>query len=33
VHAAVMLNNNVLRIATFDRGFDRLEQIERLTPN
>jgi hypothetical protein len=32
-HAAVMLNNNVLRIATFDRGFDRLEQIERLTPN
>lgn len=33
VHAAVMLNNDVLRIATFDRAFDRMEQIERLTPN
>jgi predicted nucleic acid-binding protein len=33
MHAAVMLNNDVLRIATFDRAFDRLDQIERLTPS
>jgi predicted nucleic acid-binding protein len=32
MHAAVMLNNDVLRIATFDRAFDRIDQIERLTP-
>lgn len=31
MHAAVMLNNDVLRIATFDRAFDRIDQIERLT--
>lgn len=31
VHGAVMLNNAVLRIATFDRGFDRIEQIRRLS--
>ena len=31
VHAAVMLNNGVRQIATFDAGFDRVEGIERLT--
>ncbi|CAN5278731.1 type II toxin-antitoxin system VapC family toxin [soil metagenome] len=31
VHAAVMLNNDVLRIATFDIGFDRIIGVERLT--
>jgi hypothetical protein len=30
VHAAVMLNNGVTQIATFDAGFDRLPGIERL---
>jgi predicted nucleic acid-binding protein len=30
VHAAVMLNNGVSRIATFDEGFDRLDDIERM---
>jgi predicted nucleic acid-binding protein len=30
VHTAVMLNNDVTRIATFDGGFDRLKGIERL---
>lgn len=30
IHAAVMLNNDVRRIATFDRGFDRIEGIERV---
>lgn len=30
VHAAVMLNNGVHRIATFDAGFDRIEGIERV---
>ena len=30
VHAAVMLNNGVRWIATFDAGFDRLAGIERL---
>lgn len=30
VHAAVMLNNDVRRIATFDTGFDAIEGIERL---
>lgn len=31
IHAAVMLNHEVHRIATFDRGFDGIEGIERLT--
>jgi predicted nucleic acid-binding protein len=30
VHAAVMLNNDVDCIATFDAGFDRIEGIRRL---
>lgn len=30
VHAGVMLNRDVNRIATFDRGFDRIEGIERV---
>jgi predicted nucleic acid-binding protein len=30
VHAAVMLNNHVELIATFDRGFDRVPGIRRL---
>jgi predicted nucleic acid-binding protein len=30
VHAAVMLNHDVRHIATFDRGFDHVEGIERL---
>ena len=30
VHAGVMLNRDVSRIATFDRGFDRIEGIERV---
>lgn len=30
VHAGVMLNRGVNRIATFDRGFDRIEGIERV---
>jgi predicted nucleic acid-binding protein len=29
VHAAVMLNNEVATIATFDAGFDSLEEIKR----
>jgi len=29
VHAAVMLNNGVSRIATFDEGFDRIKGVER----
>lgn len=32
VHAAVMLNHDVRHIATFDRGFDPIEEIERLAP-
>jgi predicted nucleic acid-binding protein len=31
VHAAVMLSNDVRRIASFDGGFDHIEGIERLT--
>jgi uncharacterized protein len=31
IHAAVMLNNNVSQIASFDRGFDRIKGIKRLT--
>jgi predicted nucleic acid-binding protein len=31
LHAAVMLNNDVTAIATFDEGFDRIEGIERLS--
>ncbi len=30
LHAAVMLNNDVTRIATFDRGFDVIPGVERL---
>jgi hypothetical protein len=30
VHAAVMLNNDVRVIATFDSGFDRIKEIRRL---
>ena len=30
VHAGVMINRGVTAIATFDRGFDRIEEIERL---
>jgi predicted nucleic acid-binding protein len=30
VHAAVMLNNDVSRVATFDRGFDAFAGITRL---
>jgi predicted nucleic acid-binding protein len=30
VHAAVMLNNGVTRVATFDQGFDEIPLIERL---
>lgn len=30
VHAAVMINNGVPRIATFDTGFDRVEGIRRV---
>ena len=32
VHAAVMLNNGVTTIATFDRGFDLVPGITRTTP-
>jgi uncharacterized protein len=30
VHAAVMINNGVRRIATFDAGFDRVDGLERI---
>lgn len=30
VHAAVMLNNDVVKIASFDSGFDEVRGIERL---
>jgi predicted nucleic acid-binding protein len=30
LHAGVMLNNGVSRIASFDRGFDAIASIERL---
>jgi uncharacterized protein len=30
LHAAVMLNNEVTQIATFDTGFDRIAGVERL---
>ena len=30
VHAAVMLNNSVSQIATFDEGFDAVDGIERV---
>ncbi len=30
VHAAVMLNNSVSQIATFDEGFDAIDGIERV---
>lgn len=29
IHAAVMLNNSVSKIATFDEGFDAIEGVER----
>ncbi|CAN5646398.1 type II toxin-antitoxin system VapC family toxin [soil metagenome] len=31
IHAAVMLNNDVEQIATFDEGFDRVTGIARVT--
>lgn len=31
LHAAVMLNNDVTEIATFDSGFDRIDGITRLS--
>ncbi len=30
VHAAVMLNNGVTKVATFDAGFDHVKGVERL---
>ena len=30
LHAAVMLNNGIERIATFDKAFDRITGVERL---
>jgi predicted nucleic acid-binding protein len=30
IHAAVMLNNDVTRIATFDAGFDRVPGVRRI---
>jgi predicted nucleic acid-binding protein len=30
IHAAVMLNNDILEIATFDSGFDQIEEVHRL---
>lgn len=30
IHAAVMLNHDIHDIATFDKGFDRIEGIDRL---
>ena len=30
IHAAVMLNNSVSKIATFDEGFDAIEGVERV---
>jgi predicted nucleic acid-binding protein len=30
IHAAVMLNNGITQIATFDEGFDEIEGIERV---
>ena len=30
VHAGVMINRGVTAVATFDRGFDRIDGIERL---
>ncbi|HXJ39759.1 MAG TPA: type II toxin-antitoxin system VapC family toxin [Bryobacteraceae bacterium] len=32
VHAAVMLNHKVTRIATFDAGFDAIPAIQRVRP-
>lgn len=32
MHAAVMLNNDIRHIASFDHGFDPIEEIERLAP-
>ncbi len=31
IHAAVMLNNDVRQVASFDTGFDRFPGIERVT--
>ena len=33
VHAGVMLNHDVQRIASFDAGFDRLPGIQRVIPD
>ena len=32
IHAGVMLNHGIERIATFDRGFDRVPGVDRLEP-
>lgn len=32
IHAAVMLNNDIRHIASFDHGFDSIEEIDRLAP-
>jgi predicted nucleic acid-binding protein len=31
IHAAVMLNNDIDRVATFDEGFDRIQGISRVS--
>ena len=31
IHAAVMINNDILEIATFDTGFDAIPEIRRLS--
>jgi predicted nucleic acid-binding protein len=30
IHAAVMMNNEIMQLASFDAGFDRIEGIERI---
>ena len=30
IHAAVMFNNDILEIATFDSGFDQIKEVHRL---
>jgi hypothetical protein len=32
IHVAVMVNNDVTQVATFDQGFDRFADVERITP-
>jgi predicted nucleic acid-binding protein len=31
IHAGVMLNHDIIRIASFDRGFDAIPGVTRLT--